>query len=75
MTPLRLVMEPTLLDDGSDQRDLWGINLHPAEPREGMIEFDSMINVRARQGKRSRDVENETTRERIRSVVARWVVE
>jgi hypothetical protein len=67
--------EAALLDDGSDQQDLWGINLHPGEHGEAMIEFDSMINVRPRQGNRSRDVEDEPTRERIRSIVARWVVE
>jgi hypothetical protein len=66
--------EAALLDDGSDQRDLWGINLYPTESGEGMIEFDSMINVRPKQGNRSRDVEDEETRERIRSIVARWVV-
>lgn len=67
--------EAALLDDGSDQTDLWGINLHPAEPGERMIEFDSMINVRPKQGNRSRDVEDKAMRERIRSIVARWVVE
>ena len=66
--------EAALLNDGSDQRDLWGINLHPTESGEGMIEFDSMINVRPKQGNRSRDVEDGSTRERIRSIVARWVV-
>ena len=67
--------EAALLDDGSDQWDLWGINLHPGEHGEGLIEFDSMINVRPKQGNRSRDVEDEATRERIRSIVARWVLE
>ena len=67
--------EAALLDDGADQRDLWGINLYPSEPGEGMIEFDSMINVRPKQGNRSRDVEDEATRERIRSIVGRWIVE
>jgi hypothetical protein len=66
--------ESALLDDGSEQRDLWGINLYPSETGEGMIEFDSMINVRPSQGNRSRDVEDEAAREMIRTVVARWVV-
>lgn len=67
--------EAALLDEGSDQRDLWGINLHPAEGGKAMIEFDSMINVRPKQGNRSREVEDKTTRERIRTIVARWVVD
>jgi len=61
--------EATLLDDGSRQADLWGINLYPAEEGEGWLEFDSMINVRPAQGNRSRAVEDEATRERIKRIV------
>jgi len=38
--------EAVLLDQGSLQRDLWGINLYPEQPAQEWIEFDSMINVR-----------------------------
>jgi hypothetical protein len=65
--------ESLLLDDGSAQQDLWGINLYPDDPGEGWIEFDSMINVRPAQGNRSRDVESEAVREGIRRVVAELV--
>lgn len=61
--------EAALLDDGSRQPDLWGINLYPAETGEDWIEYDSMINVRPAQGNRSRDVEDERLRGRIRAVV------
>lgn len=61
--------EAALLDDGSRQQDLWGINLYPAEADEGWIEYDSMINVRPIQGNRSRDVEDDTLRNRIRVIV------
>ena len=61
--------EQWLLDDGSTQADLWGINLYPADPSADWIEFDSMINVRPAQGNPSRGVENETTRAIIRSIV------
>jgi hypothetical protein len=61
--------EAALLDDGSRQTDLWGINLYPAETGDAWIEYDSMINVRPAQGNRSRDVEDEALRRRIRDVV------
>jgi hypothetical protein len=61
--------EAALLDDGSRQMDLWGINLYPAETGGSWIEYDSMINVRPAQGNRSRDVEDEALRRRIRDVV------
>ncbi len=61
--------EAALLDDGSRQEDVWGINLYPGEPGGEWIEFDSMINVRPSQGNRSRDVEDPDLRESIRRVV------
>jgi hypothetical protein len=65
--------EAVLLDDGSRQSDLWGINLYPGDPIAGWIEFDSMINVRPTQGNRSRDVEDESVRDAIRRTVASLV--
>jgi Protein of unknown function (DUF5674) len=54
--------EAALLDDGSHQSDLWGINLYPSELTDDWIEFDSLINVRPAQGNRSRSVEDAALR-------------
>ena len=51
-------LETALLEDGSTQRSLWGINLYPELPKDQSIEFDSMINLRPSQGNRSRGVED-----------------
>ena len=62
--------EAVLLADGSTQADLWGINLYPGQHgASGWIEFDSMINVRPRQGNRSRSVEDPDIRRRIVEIV------
>ncbi len=66
-------MEQLLLENGSRQDDLWGINFYPEETEEDFIEFDSMINVRPRQGNRSRDVEDPAVRKKIISVVEKWM--
>jgi hypothetical protein len=42
--------EAALLEDGSRQAALWGINLYPNETGDPFVEFDSMINVRRRRG-------------------------
>jgi hypothetical protein len=65
--------EATLLDDGSTQADLWGINLYPEETGDDWIEFDSMINVRPRQGNRSRSVDDPEIRQRIQQIVAELI--
>jgi hypothetical protein len=66
--------EALMLDDGSTQASLWGINLYPAEHgTPGWIEFDSMINVRPRQGNRTRSVDDPEIRQRIAAIVDRLV--
>jgi hypothetical protein len=67
--------EAVLLDEGSLQSDLWGINLYPDAAAAERVEFDSMINVRPAQGNRSRGVEDATRRERIQEIVNRLVRE
>lgn len=61
--------EAFLLQNGSKQENLWGINLFPDRMGAAWIEFDSMINIRPRQGNRSRGVEDPGIRERIFKVV------
>lgn len=65
--------EAYLLENGSDQRDLWGINLYPEVSGADFIEFDSMINLRPAQGNRSRGVEDAKTQEKIRLIVSTLV--
>lgn len=61
--------EKRLIDDGSKQEDMWGINLYPDEQDEDWIEFDSMINIRPAQGNRSRGVEDKNIQREIRRIV------
>lgn len=61
--------EAVLLDQGSVQRHLWGINLYPGKPLDECIEFDSMINVRPSGGNRSRYVESSEVREAVTRIV------
>lgn len=65
--------EGLLLQNDSDQSDLWGINLYPDKPRDEWVEFDSMINLRPGQGNRSRSVEDENIRKQILAVIDRLI--
>jgi hypothetical protein len=65
--------EQWLLENGSQQSDLWGINLYPAETSDDWIEFDSMINVRPSQNNPSRSVESPETQSLVRAIVAELV--
>lgn len=67
--------ESLLIEHGSKQEDLWGINFYPQyeSADQRFLEFDSMINVRPWQDNHSRSVENKECRRRIRELVLRWV--
>lgn len=66
--------EKFLLEGGSKQSNVWGINLYPEMyGSEDFIEFDSMINIRPNQGNRSRGVEDEAIRKKIIDIVTRLV--
>jgi len=65
--------EQLLLEAGSSQQALWGINLYPAVEGEDWLEFDSMINLRPNQGNRTRGVDNPEICQKIIDVVAKLV--
>ena len=57
--------ESVLLEDGSEQDDLWGANWYPSEQR---IEFESLINIRPRLGNRNILIQDENLRKQVESV-------
>ena len=69
-------IEQFMLDSGSRKEDIWGINLYPEQfGTPDFIEFDSMINIRPRQGNRSRYVEDARVRDQITKIVNEAIVE
>ena len=66
-------LEALLLENGSKQKSLWGINLYPEMQGVDFVEFDSMINMRPSQGNRSRGIENEEMRKKIIAIVAKRI--
>ena len=63
-------LEALLLEDGSKQKNIWGINFYPEIQSDDFLEFDSMINMRPSQGNRSRGIENEEIRKKIIKIAA-----
>ncbi len=69
--------EEVLLNEreNSKRENTWGINLYPRKSGEDFVEFDSMVNIKPNLNNRSRGVENPETREKIRNIVSKLVVE
>ena len=61
--------EQFLLENNSEQKNLWGINLYPGETGDDWIEFDSMINLRPSWGNKSRGVDNLEIQKKIIEIV------
>lgn len=66
-------LEAFLLQQGSKQKSLWGINLYPQLQGDDFIEFDSLINVRPSQGNQTRSVDSEEIRKKIIEIVLRRI--
>lgn len=66
-------LEALLLENGSAQGSLWGVNFYPDAEGDDFVEFDSMINMRPSQGNRSRGVDAPEVRKKIVRVVDQWV--
>lgn len=68
--------EVALMEQENSKREYtWGINLYPEKKGEELIEFDSIINIKPFCNNRSRDVENPETREKIKIIINKLVVE
>jgi len=65
--------EALLLEDGSQQRDLWGANYYPGTGPDECIEYTSLINISPSRENRSMLIEDEAIRERVRDITARLI--
>jgi len=65
--------EKYLIESGSNQDDLWGINIYPDQKGENFIEFDSMINVRPRINNFSRGINDEKIKHTIIETVNKLI--
>ncbi len=61
--------EALMLENGSIQKNLWGINIYPDRPEDQRVEFNSIINIRPSQKNNSRGVEDVEVQKKIMKVV------
>jgi hypothetical protein len=60
--------EEALLEDGSQQEDIWGADWYPESKKVGFI---ALINIRPRQGNRGMEIEDSNLRAKIEAIVRR----
>jgi hypothetical protein len=57
--------ETILLENGSEQDDLWGANWYPEDER---VAFESLINIRPRLGNRGILIQDENLRKQVEEI-------
>lgn len=60
--------EQLLLENGSEQKNIWGANYYPGKGEIGCIEYTSLINIRPSQGNNSMEIVSEDLREKIKEI-------
>lgn len=61
--------EQVLLASGSKQDNIWGINIYPDKSAEDRIQYESLINIRPKQGNRSMEIQDIALKEKIAGIV------
>lgn len=59
-----------LIENGSEQKNLWGFNIYHKKKGAAAIEYMSLINIRPLQGNRTMEIASEETRKAVRKIVA-----
>ena len=66
-------LEACLIEHGSNQENLWGINLYPKKPKDDFIEYTALMNIRPHQNNRSMEIEDINIKEKIKNIIDSFV--
>jgi len=61
--------ETLLIENGSKQENLWGINYFPGRRGDARVEYSALINVRPRNKNYSFEIKDRTIRGKIKKIV------
>lgn len=61
--------ESALIDDGSEQKNLWGANIYPDRPAGHRVEYTSLINIRPSQGNPGQSIQDEAVRDKVQNII------
>lgn len=71
---LHVDIQSLLISQEGSRGDMtWGINLYLDKNGDEFVEFDSMVNIKPLLGNKTRGVESEETKHKIRNIVASLV--
>lgn len=62
-----------LTGSGSKFEDVWGFNIRFEENKDGVLEFDSMVNIKPNFGNRSRGINNEEIIKKATEIIKKFI--
>ena len=62
-----------LSSSGSKFEDIWGFNIRFEEKKDGVLEFDSIVNIKPNFGNRSRGINNEEIIKKAREIIYKFI--
>ncbi|MEK7471371.1 MAG: DUF5674 family protein [Patescibacteria group bacterium] len=62
-----------LTGTGSKFEDIWGFNIRFEEDKNGVLEFDSMVNIKPNFGNRSRNINNEEVIKKATEIIYKFI--
>ena len=62
-----------LTGSGSKFEDVWGFNIRFEENPDGVLEFDSMVNIKPNFGNRSRNIHNEEVIKKATEIINKFI--
>ena len=65
--------EEMLVENGSDNRNLWGGNLYPSEEKNNWIEYTSLINIRPSQNNPSMKIQSQEVKTKVNQIIDKLI--
>ncbi|MBI5401128.1 MAG: hypothetical protein HZB12_03390 [Candidatus Yonathbacteria bacterium] len=62
-----------LVKNGSKNENVWGFNIRFEEGENGVLEFDSMVNIKPAQGNKSRGILDENITKKAEDIIKSWI--
>jgi len=63
-----------LTSTGSKFEDIWGFNIRFEENPDGVLEFDSMVNIKPNLGNRSRNISNDEIIKKATEIIYKFII-
>ena len=59
--------------EGSNQEDVWGVNIYPEKEKNERLEFNSLVNIKPLKNNRDAEIESEEIKDKIKNIADRLI--